>query len=414
MESYMCLQRLANLLGNNESLVEILSTKGIIAGGSMVYALLPDVNIDTVGDIDVFVDTVEIFKELLDFLQELPIEKKYYSYLDDPNSEISIVSIKLEDAKVPIQIIMSDKSDPMELINSFDLDYVECAFFQGKIYQTVNCQIAHQTRVVDKFRLLRSVRLLKANKKGFKVPILMLEDDPKRIADEVNLDMLQQYRIVKMNTYIPEGQATQSLRDLRIVGLQERTIEKCITRGYQNKNINFYYFMTKCLDEEIVLKRSITCKVNIKNIWKHGNIYINGSVGTLILNEVPIALQGISTFKVLNEAVENIEDLSTIQGEYYITISIYSYLQPNAFNKGKDISNAEYKATVHSLQPIGNFPNSTTIKFSSSFDLSGNKDKILDLYKQLSNINIPYICLRKIMAFSLGLSEKIFNYYIFP
>lgn len=72
-----------------------------------------------------------------------------------------------------IQLILSPFTDPMDLIESFDLDYVQCALHNNLIYKTDACTESHlQRAILCYISECKFTRFSKALKKGFTAPYL--------------------------------------------------------------------------------------------------------------------------------------------------------------------------------------------------------------------------------------------------
>lgn len=185
-------------------LLMYLSNLGVIAGGSMVYALNNFVPGSSVGDIDVFINDKVKFLEAFRILKS----RTYFDQIlvsnpgkyfqgdlsgvipsegpdEVEDSKISIITFVFKDA-IPgvdrkgsdsiwprIQLIFQNFERPEEVIESFDLDYVQCAYHQGQVYLTEICKQSHINRTVFKATEFPPTidRLEKAYHKGFKVPI---------------------------------------------------------------------------------------------------------------------------------------------------------------------------------------------------------------------------------------------------
>jgi len=174
------LDRLSKLLPpNSEELLQKILNKGMVAGGAVVYTLCPDLKPSQVGDIDIFVMNSKcILVELLELTEEW-IKTNNISYTFLPagfskppefKDEVSLVTLRLE-KKFSLQFIFSSFDKPMEVLNGFDLDYVQCGFYKGKVYQTEACKKALLKREIftAKNEYIKGKRILKAIKKGFKV-----------------------------------------------------------------------------------------------------------------------------------------------------------------------------------------------------------------------------------------------------
>jgi hypothetical protein len=181
-----------NLFDGNEEVLELLSKLsniGIIAGGSVVYALNSFVPKETVGDIDVFVNKEDDIMNCIELIYEKfpECEKIVYDFGNLQNDNYSIANIKILENCPPIQIILKGFSSHMELLEGFDIDYVECGIHNNKLYITKDCIKSHNERQILKVRTsIRYERLLKATRKGFKCIVFKREcANPCNKPDEV-------------------------------------------------------------------------------------------------------------------------------------------------------------------------------------------------------------------------------------
>ena len=179
----MTRKRLTDLI--SDDLFDYLSERGVIAGGSVVYALNDFVPRSSVGDIDVFINNKKTFLEIIDYMKDqypdidvLAIEN-YFDDFNEPGDKISVITlsnskpsiieimsdtytVKLfndisegndeetrpKKENINIQLILYKYSTAFDVINDFDLDYVQCAFTQGQVYTTSICRNAHAKRQV--------------------------------------------------------------------------------------------------------------------------------------------------------------------------------------------------------------------------------------------------------------------------
>lgn len=183
------LEKLSTLFSfHSMDLLQQLNTKGVLAGGSIVYALNDFVPKESVGDIDVFINDKETFLQVLEDLRfcyrvdkiEVTNPEQYYELSEEESEKISIVSVTLIEERVQIQLILQEYESPFDVIESFDLDYVQCALHKDKIFQTEICKEAHFKRKIlcgnefpPSFK-----RLQKASQKGFKTVLIGNEIRP--------------------------------------------------------------------------------------------------------------------------------------------------------------------------------------------------------------------------------------------
>ena len=168
----LCINRLNCLYQHEmEPILRRLSQLGIIAGGSVVYACNDFVPKSSVGDIDVFI-TRENFLIAIKEIHELFPEAMYQPHEESCRST-SILNIEIFEDEPNIQLIVIKKYHPMEIIQSFDLDYVQCGLHLNKIYQTKACEKSFESRIVQySMGACKIHRLDKAKNKGF-IPIII-------------------------------------------------------------------------------------------------------------------------------------------------------------------------------------------------------------------------------------------------
>lgn len=172
-----------------------LQNKYVIAGGSVVYGLLSDS--DGKGkrngkgkepsDIDVFVlksdkSKRDIIKDIYEIIsrEELEYDKwiidlVYHcsDYCDDRcdyqcDHTFKTFSFHEPDMSFNIQIIFTDFNSVDGLIYDFDIDYVRCAIYKGRVYITPECERSHETQTIYTYKFnTRRHRFDKAEKKHF-------------------------------------------------------------------------------------------------------------------------------------------------------------------------------------------------------------------------------------------------------
>lgn len=222
------INRLASLFSENHSgTLEFLSKIGVIAGGSMVYAINDFVPRDSVSDVDIFVPNVENFKNAVVFLND-KYKCKFYRYHG------SVVSVDICE-KIKLQLIYKSYETPMDVIESFDMDYVQCCFHDGNLYKTDRCIESHKDRKVYQFsgRELRSGRCKKAILKGFKCPILNKNDTNPQceevdFSDVINGDITEFHRYMDVN----QGKTWYLMDTVKIVDFED------VRRLFPDKNLS--------------------------------------------------------------------------------------------------------------------------------------------------------------------------------
>lgn len=182
--------------------------------------------------------------------------------------------------QVTFQIIYHQFEDPMDLIDKFDVDYVQCAIYKEKLYQTEECKESRKCRKVLKFKdvQFRTNRLLKSFKKGFLAPLisdcLSKELDKKEVT---LLELKQDYCLTNLS--IPyfdlsfRDNRFYSTKDLKIVGFH---VEKDL-----NRMTEFGSFMIDVGENEIITKKYVSVSATIVG---YNDNYINIKTGSPLLN----------------------------------------------------------------------------------------------------------------------------------
>ena len=161
-------------------LIEQISQDGVIAGGSMVWALNSDfVTPESVSDIDIFLPTKSAFLDAYQLIKSTgqvtstrTTHPKAYNMHAVATEQISILTLGLR-RNISLQLIMCEFATPFDVLRSFDLDYVQCGFYRGQVYRTTSCIEAHRARrVIRGYHVPRANRLEKARRKGFSAPVI--------------------------------------------------------------------------------------------------------------------------------------------------------------------------------------------------------------------------------------------------
>ena len=173
------INRLNTLFENDCSkLLTYLSNTAFIAGGSIIYALNDFVPKESVGDIDLFITSYSNFDKIADNIfwtfgveRPMPVVRGKHAI---------VWTFVLPKNNPLIQVIMLNGKykDPMDVLNLFDIDAVQCGIYEDKLYQTKRCKESHDTRRVKEFRLNYGLerRLFKMHNKGFNAPICGMND----------------------------------------------------------------------------------------------------------------------------------------------------------------------------------------------------------------------------------------------
>jgi len=169
------------------NILDEISNYGCIAGGSILYCY--DKN-QMVNDIDIFVDNIENFHIIVDLITTNFILEKI-------SKLSSVIQIDLVD-NPKFQIIMVKNCQPLELINEFDFDYIQCAYCKQQFYTTDYFLESLKTKEIKKYKTKLNVsRLDKAVRKGYKLPSelefirLIKTNNQKPIYKECSLDEIK-------------------------------------------------------------------------------------------------------------------------------------------------------------------------------------------------------------------------------
>lgn len=235
-------------------IIEKIQNLGVIAGGSVVYALNDFVPKNSVSDIDVFVNSVDELKQIVSLLN---VEEMNVISTNEP----SILNVKT--FETIFQIIIHPFKNPIEIINSFDLDYVQCGFYHGKLLISERAILAHKNREIKFISTLRvgKKRFLKALNKGFKTPVFGI---PK---NEIIYQKIENIDEIKFGSFgrtqYPDDEEDRTV-------WYDLTTAKCI-------EINKYWFRFSILNEagELCFFDSyyMSIKINVNNISKNLEIF---------------------------------------------------------------------------------------------------------------------------------------------
>lgn len=163
-------QRLSNILDGK--LLNVILKYGFIAGGCVVYVMVDDVPLSSVGDIDVFISHTDQLRQCFNEITAIFYPSKMlYQRM---NSTIKIIVSH----QIPIQLILTDNVVNSQ-IREFDMDMVQCAI-HGSILDPMStltrmAYLSHQSHTIkymldyayNPMRLMS--RLNKAHRKGFHI-----------------------------------------------------------------------------------------------------------------------------------------------------------------------------------------------------------------------------------------------------
>jgi hypothetical protein len=193
----------------NKHLLLDLQTIGILAGGCIATPHL-------CSDIDIFVHDWEQWCGIQAKLNDHHVlyqarclvsgyvaehaESKRVSVDPDAN-KFSVIELTIPGEILPLQIVFSEALTPMELIEGFDMDYVQAAIYQSQFFCTQAFRVANQTHCVSFLRFpLTKERFEKARKKGYLVPWMQtnLVSKPRRWIDLSTHGVLDSFRTLSL------------------------------------------------------------------------------------------------------------------------------------------------------------------------------------------------------------------------
>lgn len=180
----------------------------------MVYALSDPstVSRESVGDLDFLIgkEDHQAFDRLLRIITEHYGGQCTYSVPTTQLScaerlsdvTISVANIQPLGAPIQFQLILTDAWFISEVLESFDLDYVQCGLYGGRVWTTPACDRALRDHRVHEYHTaaLRWHRLVKAARKGFPVKVCFDEFRVGRLSlTEISLERLLQVKKAAVN-----------------------------------------------------------------------------------------------------------------------------------------------------------------------------------------------------------------------
>lgn len=166
--------QLAKLSGFPFELLDRLQRKYVIAGGAIAYLLKQQVLNYKAEDIDVFVNDAD---DLFKLLEELETRYGYVvRTLRKSHYETSVYNVYLSPTpnyKPNLQFILQRFKTPMNVIERFDIDYIQCGYHNGQLYRTALCEQAHAANGIKQcWGQTKILRFQKYVKKGIIVSTL--------------------------------------------------------------------------------------------------------------------------------------------------------------------------------------------------------------------------------------------------
>lgn len=305
---------------------------GVIAGGSLLFN-------NNSGDIDIFVNTEKDFNNILTICNEEKDTTYTVFQFKKKNNEksvsYSIITINHKYFKIPLQLIYSNFSDPNDLITNFDMDYISIALHKSKFYNFTN---NYDDVSFNTSKNLTNLRLSKAIRKGFKVPLFGLYSEKKinkyGLKDAYKLISKTFDEIIKN-----KKEPLQTLNYNNITNEKNISNKKYTVNKKENQFI--YFYNLKCtgwkLDDNkpntnklyqegmfiiesgsyCVLKKYICKKITINNIIVDNYKHLDNKVYKANISN-PILSNYI--FKFSNKFTEkNIPE----PGQYYAVLELY-------------------------------------------------------------------------------------------
>ena len=135
------MERFINLIGIDKNQFIEITNIGIVAGSSVTYAKYEFIPKALVGFMRFFVlkndwkdfsKLKKIFQNLDSMTECVP---EYYWDMSYQDSIVNLVRFK-NNAGIPIEIIQSNMENISELIEGFDLKYIQCCYYKGALHIT--------------------------------------------------------------------------------------------------------------------------------------------------------------------------------------------------------------------------------------------------------------------------------------
>ena len=284
-----------------------------------MYALQPSVPKDTVGDIDVWVCSEGDFNKVL-ALVDVPQAtcKVFEDYL--PN--LSVVSVIIQECTV--QIIMTQEKSILQLIKSFDMSYVQCGIYDGKVYQTKLCKQALASHTVSHILDSRSNRVhryKKAVSKGFSVPLTMNRANEWNHSGLTMVSMEMDLVVLSKKEYIdvyfsPESD-TLCPYSFDVIDVEWK-------RLYHQRGVTMGNFILGS-KEHSFQRRYVSSRVTVQMFEAFDSIKFEHSpyIGRLILSQAPPIFDQLDQVRVYKTAFTELPDSFT--GECVICYKLYNF-----------------------------------------------------------------------------------------
>ena len=152
--------------------IENLLPNNCLLAGGFIPLCLKDLPTQKYNDIDIWIfgnDSEKTFNILIKIIKRfLRIQKKNEYYI---TINKSIVSIHLKN-EMSLQLIYTDKKNPIDIISNFDFDYLQSFYLNNKLYlstQSIKCYTTSYTNFLKDFKNISPTRIMKTLEKGFKI-----------------------------------------------------------------------------------------------------------------------------------------------------------------------------------------------------------------------------------------------------
>lgn len=193
------IHRLSLLLGNdyNYFVDEISNIGGVISGSSLLFCFDDYVEPDKISDIDIYFNNIESFIKALKLIQQINSDcdvhlcADFFSRDFTRNTdnfkflpEISTLHIS-KFGKKPLKLIYLDFDDMGNFLSYTNMDYLQCAWYNGKLYYTELFENSFKSKIVRYYAMNTKLsELIKASEKKYQIKILSNnKDDPKNDRD---------------------------------------------------------------------------------------------------------------------------------------------------------------------------------------------------------------------------------------
>ena len=246
-------------IGEYEELLFYLTCRGVLAGGAAAYERCLFMDPKAVGDIDIFIlnNNVEVLKECIHKLTKW----------------LGLNEIKISGGRSVVccgifQVILTQHQTVSELLDNFDLDCVACGYYQGTWFVSEDCWKAHCTRRVTKHLPTLVSRYLKAERKGFEIPVKLKINHYLR-KGSISYDICLWFEFELIDDFKPlhikGGEYSGDLRiTLKDSPAELVELEKGLTHQKRNSSEeDFNYLRFRSRIKELYLAKSVQCQCYI-------------------------------------------------------------------------------------------------------------------------------------------------------